>query len=93
MRKETTRLHPSAPNFLADETIVQGFLLALRASGRAEKTVHTYASALEILRRFCDDQGMPELSELSTEHLREFINDLYKRGNKRASVWVRYRQP
>ena len=91
MRQETTSLHPSAPNFLADETIVQGFLLALRASGRAEKTINTYTSALAILRRFCDEQGMPELPALSTEHLREFFNDLYKRGNKPASVSVRYR--
>ncbi len=69
MQQETTSLHPSAPNFLAEETIVQGFLLALRASGRAEKTIDTYTSALTILRRYCDDQGMPELAALSTEHL------------------------
>ena len=91
MRQETTSLHPSAPNFLAEETIVQGYLLALRATGRAEKTIDTYTEALAILRRFCDDQGMPELAALSTEHLREFFNDLYRRGNKPASVSVRYR--
>ena len=86
-----TSMQPSAPNFLADETIVQGYLLALRASGRAEKTVDTYASALEVLRRFCDDRGMSGIAALSTEHLREFFNHLYKRGNKPASVSVRYR--
>lgn len=71
-----TSMQPSAPNFLADETILQGYLLALRASGRAEKTVHTYASALEVLRRFCDGRGMSGIAALSTEHLREFFNHL-----------------
>jgi site-specific recombinase XerD len=31
------------------------------------------------------------MTQLSTEHLREFFNDLYRRGNKPASVSVRYR--
>jgi integrase/recombinase XerC len=91
MRNQTTRLHRSAPNFLADEPAVAGYLPALRASGRAEKTVHTYVSSLETLRRFSDERGMPSLVALSTEHLREFFNQLYKRGNKPASVSVRYR--
>ncbi|KKK47339.1 hypothetical protein LCGC14_3156220, partial [marine sediment metagenome] len=59
--------------------------------GRAEKTIYTYTSALAILRRFCDEQGMPELTTLSTGHLREFFNSLHKRGNKPASVSVQYR--
>ena len=91
MQKVTTSVHPSAPNILADEPCLTGYLLALRAAGRAEKTVNTYASALGVLRRFCHDRGMPALTALSTEHLREFFNQLYKQGNKPASVSVRYR--
>ena len=34
---------------------------------------------------------MPALAALSTEHLREFFNHLYQRGNKPAGVSVRYR--
>ena len=34
---------------------------------------------------------MPELTTLSTGHLREFFNSLHKRGNKPASVSVHYR--
>ena len=34
---------------------------------------------------------MPGVAALSTEHLRKFFNDLCKRGNKPASVSVRYR--
>src|SRR3989304_5284944 len=67
MAQTKTSVQASAPNFLADETIVQGYLLALQASGRAEKTVHTYASALEVLRRFCDDRGIAWIAALSTE--------------------------
>ena len=85
MQKGTTSVHPSASNILADEPCLTGYLLALRAAGRAEKTVNTYASALGVLRRFCDDRGMPALAALSTEHLREFFNQLYKQATARRA--------
>ena len=91
MTQKVTSLHTGAPHFLADETIVQGFVLALRASGRADKTVDTYAYSLSLLRRFSDDRGMPPLESLSTEHIREFFNQLYKQGNKPAGISVRHR--
>ena len=50
MAQTKTSVQASAPNFLEDEPAVAGYLLALRASGRADKTVHTYAQSLETLR-------------------------------------------
>ena len=86
MTGNTSSLHASAPNFLDDERALQGYFLALRAGGRADKTIITYSSCLRILRGFCADRGMPPITVLSTEHLREFFNDQYQRGNKPASV-------
>jgi len=70
MAQTKTSVQPSAANFLEDEPAVAGYLLALRASGRADKTVHTYAQSLEAIRRFSVGRGMPALAALSTEHLR-----------------------
>jgi site-specific recombinase XerD len=91
LRSSTTSSKRRAPNFIEDGAAVDGFLLALRASGRAEKTLETYEYSIELLRRFCAERGMPPLVALSAEHLREFFHELYKRGNKPAGISVRYR--
>ncbi len=91
MPSKTSSLHPSAPNFLTDEQALQGYFLALRAGGRAAKTISTYASSLKLLQEFSAARGMPAIAAVSAEHLREFFGDLYERGNKPASVSVRYR--
>ncbi len=92
MTKQDTTLHRKAPNVtLPDEPLVTGWELAMRASGRADKTLTTYLDTLNALRRFLAERGMPGLTEVTTEHLREWFNDLYQRGNKPATVSVRYR--
>jgi site-specific recombinase XerD len=91
MVTRTTISTPSAPNFSAHLIGVDGFVLHLRALGRAEKTIDTYVYSLEALAPFCGGRGMPAVASLSTEHLREFFNELFERGNKPAGVSVRYR--
>ena len=91
MAPKLTTLHRGAPNFSEDEAAVQGFLLGLRASGRAEKTLQTYGYSLKTLRRFRAARNMPSLIHLTTEHLREYFNDMYERGCMHAGVSVRYR--
>jgi len=81
----------SAPNFQGTLGWLDGFVLHLRAQGRADKTVHTYTSSLALLQGFSERRGMPALPDLSTEHLREFFNDQFERGNKPSTVSVRYR--
>ena len=81
----------SAPNFQGTLGWLDGFVLHLRAQGRADKTVHTYTSSLALLQGFTERRGMPALPNLSTEHLREFFNELFERGNKASTVSVRYR--
>jgi site-specific recombinase XerD len=68
-----------------------GFALSLQAEGKATKTLSTYLDAVDALLAFAADKGMPELGELTAEHLREFVGSLYARGNKPATVSNRYR--
>lgn len=71
-------------------SLAVGFVLALRASGRSEKTAWTYQQALDQLQRFSDRAGMPPPEAMSAEHLREFLLSLYQRGNRAGTVANRY---
>jgi site-specific recombinase XerD len=79
------------PKVTADDALLTGYLLALRANGRKDKTQDTYRESVKALQRFLEERAMPPLAQVTTEHLREFFNSLYERGNKPATVSVRYR--
>ena len=81
----------SAVNFLDDERIVDSFSVSLRAGGRKEKTEETYRNALRYLGRFLSEKGMPDVAQVSTEHLREYFRSLYDRGLQPSSISVQYR--
>ena len=75
---------------LTDQEAVDSFLLSLQSAGRSDATIRTYVEALDLLRRFSADNGMPPLLALSTEHLRAFLKSLYDKGNKPATVRNRW---
>jgi len=81
----------SAANLLDDETAINSFSLALRASGRKDRTEDTYVKALTYLQRFLIAKGMPAVAAVSTEHLREFFNSMYQRGLQNSSVSIYFR--
>jgi len=81
----------SAGNSLDDETAINSFSLSLRASGRKDKTEETYIKALTYLQRFLVAQGMPPIAAVTTEHLREYFNSMYKRGLQNSTVSIHYR--
>ena len=68
-----------------------GFLLALRAAGRSEKTATGYGESLDALQRFSAETGMPRPEHMTAEHIREFLLHLYKKGNRPGTVATRYR--
>jgi site-specific recombinase XerD len=76
---------------VTDDALLTGYLLSLRANGRKEKTQETYIESLKGLQRFLAERGMPSFLAATTEHIREFLNALFERGNKPATVSVRYR--
>jgi len=78
-------------NYALSATLRDGFALTLRAEGRSPKTLRVYLDAVDQLRAFTREQGMPDLPSLTAEHLREFLGNLYARGNKPATVSNRYR--
>lgn len=71
-------------------SLAVSFLLALRASGRSDRTAWTYQQALDQLQRFSRETGMPPPEAMSAEHLREFLLSLYQRGNRPGTVANRY---
>ena len=80
-----------APNIAISATLRDGFALSLKAEGRAPKTLVTYLESIDLLLEFVSERGMPDASQLTAEHLREFIGHLFAKGNKPATVSNRYR--
>ena len=85
----------SAPNFdresISDEDLVRGFLLALGAGGRKEKTLNIYEESIRMLSDFARSLGLPGLATMDRTHIRHWLTSLHQRGNKPATVSVRYR--
>ena len=90
--RSSGRKTPFAPasGVLSDEAALDSFVLSLQARGRSKATLSTYSEAIENLRRFAGEKGMPPLLALSGEHLRAFFKELYDRGNKPGSVRNRW---
>ena len=80
-----------APNIAISATLRDGFALSLKAEGRAPKTLVTYLESIDLLLAFVSERGMPDVSQLTAEHVREFIGHLFAKGNKPATVSNRYR--
>lgn len=60
MRSETKTPNCSANHAIFD-TLRDGFALALRAEGRSPRTLWVYLDAVDQLRAFADERGMPDL--------------------------------
>jgi len=85
----------SAPNFtrepISDEDLIRGFLLALGAGGRKEKTLHIYEESIQMLSAFARLLGFPGLATIDRTQIRHWLTSLHQKGNKPATVSVRYR--
>ena len=87
----TTGTTNCTANYAICATLRDGFALALKAEGRAPKTLRIYLQAVDALLAFADEKGMLGQGELTAEHLREFVSSLYAKGNKASTVSNRYR--
>lgn len=85
------KLALSASNLLDDKTAIDSFSLALRASGRKDRTEGTYLKALAYLQRFLIAKRMPPVASVTAEHLREYFNSMYQRGLQNSTVSIHYR--
>lgn len=75
---------------VANFSTAAGFFLSIRAAGRSPKTERVYRQSLEALERFRVATGMPPVTAMTAEHLREFLLSLYERGNAASTVRTRY---
>ena len=85
----------SAPNLnrepISDEDVIRGFILALGAGGRKQKTLTIYEDSIRMLSDFARDLGLPGLTTMDRTHVRHWLTSLHQKGNKPATVSVRYR--
>lgn len=94
MVKTRPSSHVSVPNYqeepISNEDFTRGSLLDLGASGRSEKTLFIYGDSVKRLSEFGRDLGFPPLAMMDKDHVRHWLASLHQKGNKPASVHVRY---
>lgn len=94
MVSRTSSSDISAPNYghepISDEALIRGFLLALGAGGRKQKTLHIYEESICMLSNFARGLGLPSLATMDRTHVRHWLTSLHQKGNKPATVSVRY---
>ena len=71
----------STPNFsresISDEDVIRGFILALGAGGRKQKTLTIYEDSLKMLSNFARDLGLPGLTTMDRTHIRHWLTSLH----------------
>lgn len=95
MVPSTSSSDVNAPNYnrepISDEDLIRGFLLALGAGGRKEKTLYIYEESIRMLSDFAKSLGFPGLATMDRTHVRHWLVSLHQKGNKPGTVSVRYR--
>ena len=80
----------SAPNFpgkaITDDNLIRGFILALGAGGRKEKTLYIYEGSIRMLSDFAQSLGLPGLATMDRNVIRHWLTSLLQKGNKPATV-------
>ena len=95
MLTKTSSSDVCAPNLsgdsITDEDLIRAFILALAAGGRKPKTLTVYQESIRSLADFARDLGLAGLATMDRTHIRHWLNSLHQKGNKPATVSVRYR--
>ena len=95
MASKSSSSDVSAPNYssepLSDDDLIRGFTLALGAGGQKEKTLYIYEESIRMLSDFAQGLGLPGLPAMDRNVIRHWLISLHQRGNKPATVSVRYR--
>jgi site-specific recombinase XerD len=66
-------------------------LLVLKGDGKSPRTIENYKDSVGMLAGFLAAGNFPVLTNVTAEHLREWLSDLRARGNKPSTVNTRYR--
>ena len=76
---------------ISDEDLIRGFILALGAGGRKQKTLTIYEHSIRTLSDFARGLGLPGLPTMERTHIRRRLTSLHQKGNKPTTVSVHYR--
>jgi len=71
---KSSRSDITTPNFkreqVSDEDVIRGFILALGAGGRKQRTLTIYEDSIRMLSVFARDLGLPGLTAMGRTHIR-----------------------
>ncbi len=85
----------NAPNsgrgIISDDDLIRGFIMALGAGGRKSRTLFIYEDSIRSLSDFARNLGLPSLATMDRTHIRHWLSSLHQKGNKPATVSIRYR--
>lgn len=74
MVSKSSRSDITTPNFkreqVSDEDVIRGFILALGAGGRKQRTLTIYEDSIRMLSVFAQDLGLPGLTAMGRTHIR-----------------------
>lgn len=74
MVSQSSRSDITTPNFkreqVSDEDVIRGFILALGAGGRKQRTLTIYEDSIRMLSVFARDLGLPGLTAMGRTHIR-----------------------
>ena len=74
MVSKSSRSDITTPNFkreqVSDEDVIRGFILALGAGGRKQRTLTIYEDSIRMLSVFARDLGLPGLTAMDRTHIR-----------------------
>ena len=74
MVSRSSRSDITTPNFkreqVSDEDVIRGFILALGAGGRKQRTLTIYEDSIRMLSVFARDLGLPGLTAMGRTHIR-----------------------
>ena len=75
MASQSSKSDVTTPNFkrepISDEDVIRGFILALGAGGRKQKTLTIYEDSIKMLSVFAWDLGLPGLTIMDRTHIRQ----------------------
>jgi site-specific recombinase XerD len=96
VRQNISSQHPRPPNYLLgghhdDPPLLKEWILVLRGDGKSARTIEGYTDSMRQLSSWLATRGFPVLTQVTAEHIREWLTALRERGNKPATVNTRYR--
>ena len=81
----------SGSESISEEDLIRGSALALGAGGRKSRTLFVYEDSIRSLSNFARNLGLPSLAIMDRTHIRHWLSSLHQKGNKPATVSIRYR--